>query len=558
MEGSGPIQNSVDQSHETGSGGVRYKGIRFAAILAVAFIEGAAVMVIELTAARLMTPYFGQSVFVWTNVIGIILAAMAVGNYFGGRIADRCQTLLFLFIFLLIAGVFCLFIPFLIPMTASLFIAEGLQLEEVFTLVVRGSFITTILLFAPPVILAGACLPFLVKAATTLYGKVGYASGSVYGVSTLGSITGTFLSTYLLIEWLGSKATFWFTGITLILLSAAGMMLGRRRSLQVTGILIFIISVILTASGLVPDRSFKPTEGLLEERETRYQYVNVIRTGREPETIHLCINEGLDSYHSIYVKDNVLTGGQYYDYYTLLPNLAGITALDRICIVGLAAGTIARQYTHFFGHNPDLRIDGVELDPVTVELGRKYMDLDFARDFLTVYPDLDGRMYLQVCQTTYDVIIVDAYAQQIYIPFHLATQEFFELVYDRLDEGGIMGMNVSGFFWNDNVLSAIANTAASVFGSVSVARVPAGRNFMVYAIRGKGHVDPQSVRLEARLADLEPLLSDISAFGLTREVPYDPTSLLLTDDRAPLERLCDADLMACSRGLIDQTKEKAP
>jgi len=137
----------------------------FVVILFIAFIEGAAVMLIELTAARILTPYFGQSVFVWTNIIGIILAAVAVGNYVGGRLADRSKTLLPLFVFFFLSGAFCLAVPFLIGKTAAFFLGEGLHLEEVFPLLVRGSFSTALLLFAPPVLLACVCLPFLVKAA---------------------------------------------------------------------------------------------------------------------------------------------------------------------------------------------------------------------------------------------------------------------------------------------------------------------------------------------------------------------------------------------------------
>ena len=157
-------------SPSAGAGGPPRNGLLLIAILAVAFIEGAAVMVIELTAARIMTPYFGQSVFVWTNVIGIILAALAIGSYAGGRLADRSGTLTPLFICLLLSGVFCLGIPFFIRGVAFYFMGEGLQLEEAFTLMVRGSFATTLLLFAPPVMLAGACLPFLVKAAANACG----------------------------------------------------------------------------------------------------------------------------------------------------------------------------------------------------------------------------------------------------------------------------------------------------------------------------------------------------------------------------------------------------
>jgi hypothetical protein len=156
------------------------------------------------------------------------------------------------------------------------------------------------------------------------------------------------------------------------------------------------------------------------------------------------------------------------------------------------------------------------------------------------------------------VIIIDAYSQQIYIPFHMTTREFFLEVFARLAEGGIMGINVNGFFFDDHVLQGIANTAASVFGSVSIARVPEGRNFMVYAVRGRGGADPGSVELPERLQRLQPLLSGIAAFGITRKVAYDPSGLVLTDDKAPLERLCDIDLILRSSDLMEQVGETDP
>jgi len=540
--------------HVGGQSMANGKKLLFFLILLIAFIEGAAVMVIEITAARIMTPYFGQSVFVWTNIIGIILASVAIGNYFGGRLADKSKTLLPLFICLLLSGLFCLISPFLIKATAGLFINEKLQLEEAFTLLIRGSFATALMLFAPPVLFAGACLPFLVKSAANLSGQIGRASGTVYGVSTFGSIVGTFLSTYFLLELFGSKITFFLSGAVLILIAALGLIFCKNAKLRVMGISLSLILIFICIFDMSPDRSFKTDDKTIWEKESKYQYVKAVKVDSDPETIHLCINEGLDSFHSIYIKDQILTNSQYYDYYCLLPPLAGIEELGPVCIIGLAAGTIARQYDHFYANSKSFYMDGVELDPVTVTIGKELMDLKSVSDNLNIFPDIDGRVFLETVNTKYDVVIVDAYSKQIYIPFHIATQEFFQAIYEHLRDGGIMGMNVNGFTRDDKVITAIANTAASVFGSVSVARIPWGRNYMIYAIKGKGHEDPCAIDTNLVCNDLKHLHNDISSYSMTREYPYDPNKIRLTDDRAPLERLCNEDLLSCASKLIEQVE----
>jgi len=524
------------------------------AILILAFLEGAAVMVIELTAARLMTPYFGQTVFVWTNIIGIILAAVAVGNYFGGWLADRSRSLVPLFMLLMASGFFCLFIPHIIPHIAAFFLGDGLHLNEAFPLLIRGSFATALLLFAPPVLLAGACLPFLVKAASAVAQGIGRASGSVYGCSTLGSIAGTFISTYVFIEALGSKRTFYLSGLVLLVVSLGGFLVvhfSKKRSFTV---LVLLLMLALGTFLGFPSPSFRSTEDILFETESRYQYICVRKADDDPDMIRLCLNEDLDSFHSIYSPNEILTGGQYYDYYCLLPCLAGMKNPSDVCILGLAAGTTARQFAHFFSSNPDLQIDGVEIDKVTLEAGREFMDLAAAEHCLKLYPDLDGRIFLKSTDRIYDTIIIDAYAKQVYIPFQLTTREFFQTVYNHLHEGGIMGMNVNGYLHSDKVVSVIANTAATIFGSVSVAYLQDTHNFMVYAVRGKGHVDPAGVYLPEGLEPLAELLDNISAYDLTRKVEFDPAVPCLDDDWAPIELLCDMDLINRGVELLDQAE----
>ncbi len=525
---------------------------RLVLLIVIAFAAGAAVMVVELAAARILTPYFGQSVFVWTNVIGVILASIAAGNYAGGRLADATGSLRPLFIILVIAGGLCLVIPEMIGSISHFFLGKNLQLEEAFSLLVRGSFATTLLVFAPPVFLLGMALPFIVRQASEIYGGVGRASGSIYAASTFGSIAGTFLTTYVFVEFFGSKGTFFAAGLFLMTLAGLGFIgLGRRREKGVGGAVV-LLSICL--GPLAPGWGFTDDDSVVWEDESRYQYIRIVQ--RDVDTLHLCINEGLDSFHSIYVKDQILTGGQYYDYYSLLPGIAKLENPGNVCIVGLAAGTIARQFVHFFGASKDLAIDGVEIDPEVVRAGYEYMDLALADPWMTVFNDVDGRVFLDCSTKKYDVIVVDAYSQQIYIPFHLATEEFFRLLHECLEEGGIFGINLSGFSRDEPVIAAIGNTAAKVFGSVSLARIPDGRNFMLFAIKGAGHVSPTEIPSESIPAPLRPLLDKISEFGLTRPVFFDSAISYLSDDRAPLELMSDRALMKRSNFLVESISKR--
>jgi len=519
-------------------------------LILIAFAAGAVVMIVELAAARILTPFFGQSVFVWTNVIGVILAALAAGNYLGGRLADSSSSLKPLFGLLALAGGFCLLSPMAIGRVAHLFLGENLQLEEAFPLLIRGSFVTTLFVFAPPVLLLGTALPFVVSEAARSYGRVGRASGSVYAASTLGSILGTFLTTYFLIETFGSRGTFFLSGAVLMLLSGIGIVATSRRTAGRWSGGVLIVATIGCAF-LVPDRAASWGRGVIWAEESRYQYLRVVEAAQDPRTLYLCVNEGIHSFESIYREGDVLSGGQYYDFYTLLPCLAGRHEAGDVCIIGLAAGTIARQYAHFFGASGALQIDGVEIDPAVIEAGYRYMDLAFADPWLNVFNDLDGRVFLNAVAREYDVIIIDAYSQQIYIPFHLATEEFFALVEARLRPGGILGINVSGFRREEPVIEAIANTAAKIFGSVTLARIPEGRNFMLYTVKGQGHVAPRDVNSSSLPKELKPLLAGISAFGSSRAAVHDPRKPLLQDDHAPLEIMSDRALAARSQILIN-------
>jgi len=513
-------------------------------------------MVVELAAARMLTPWFGQTVFVWTNVIGVILASIAAGNFVGGRLADRAASLKPLFLLLAAAGLLSLSAPWLVRWTAGAFLGDGMHLEEALSLLVKGSFCTTVIVFAPPVFLLGMILPFVIKAAAENCGAVGRASGTIYAASTFGSIFGTFLTTYCLVETLGSRGTFYAAGLFLIAIAGAGILFFNRKEGKWGGAALLLLAgslVFFSPESGIHSQEIKDGQetSIVWEKESRYQYITVVEDEEKAGTLYLRVNEGLDSFQSIYVKDEVLTGGQYYDYFSLLPVLAGRETAGDVLIIGLAAGTIARQYAHFFGGSGDLKIDGVEIDPLVVEAGRRFMDLSLAEPYLMIYSDVDGRIFLDAVKKQYDVIVADAYSQKIHIPFHLATEEFFQAVFDRLKPGGVLGLNVSGFNRSDPVVAAVANTAARVFGTTSLARVPLGRNYMLYAVKGRGHVDPSSCDRSGLPGELLQLMDNICTHGLTRRVAFDSGLPLLTDDHAPLEMICERDLVQRSKALID-------
>ena len=391
----------------------------------------------------------------------------------------------------------------------------------------------------------------IVKAAARTGARVGKASGTVYGASSLGSIVGTFLTTYWMVERLGSKGTLFMTGAVLSGLAVAGYVIigSRRRWWQ--GVLPGMACLLAPLLGFGPNRTLRPGPDLLCERESRYQYLRVRRDSAGNGTVLLGVDACLDSFQSIYLPGKVLTGGQYYDYFALLPALAGMTHPRNVCIVGFAAGTTARIYDRFFGSSPGFHMEGVEIDPGTVELGRRFMGLGEVREeHLSIHTNTDGRVFLRSCGDRFDVIVVDAYTRQIFIPFHLATREFFEVVRRHLAPGGIFGMNVGGFFHEDALLGAVARTAASVFGSVAVARIPRARNFMVFAQRDGGYVDPRSIHLPEDMKALASCLEEIARFGVTRRVEADPGALILTDDLAPLASLCRRDLGRIGRRIL--------
>ncbi|MDA0933899.1 MAG: fused MFS/spermidine synthase [Planctomycetota bacterium] len=504
---------------------------------AVAALAGFAVMSLELAAVRLFAPQFGDSAYVWTNVIGVMLVALAAGAWLGGRLASGGDSAKRLGVALLASGVLTAAVPLSAPAIGGMLLPADLPLDRATEVLVRGSLAATLLAFAPPVLLAGAATPLLVTGLVHSGLGVGRASGLVATWGTLGSLVGTFATTHGLIPGLGSRATVWICAALLIL---AALLL-RWRAGRAALLLIPLAASFLTDG---PLRDPAPGTGLLAEVESAYQYLQVVRregADGAPGAVELKINEGLDSFHSVRVDGTPWTGGRYYDWHPALDLGLGLPEADRplrVLSLGAAAGTFERVYRQAF---PDCQIDSVELDPAVTALGRAFFGaFDGAGE---VHAGVDARVFIDRATGSWDVVLVDAYERQVYVPAHVASVEFFRAVAARLAPGGIVQVNAGGRNFDDPVVEVLGATMAEVFGAASAFRIPASRNFCLVA-RAEGEVGPSDLAAEpAAEADAEVavMLAELMRPASWRSFRRGGAAVL-TDDRPFLDRVQDVAL----------------
>jgi spermidine synthase len=383
-----------------------------------------------------------------------------------------------------------------------------------------GSFFGVLVLFVPPVVLLGMVAPFAIRLALTDVASAGTVAGRLYAVSTVGSLLGTFLSALVLIPAIGTQRTL-LASAALIAVGGA-LLLGRRWLVLAAG---------LAALLLIPPGAVKGQAGLLYEDESRYQFIQVVeRDGAR----RLYLDEGLAT-HSVWRRDEVLTGGVW-DTYLAVAVLA--PRVQRAAMLGNAAGTAARAFAEFY---PGVRIDGVEIDPAVSVAGRRFFGM--ARIPGLRVHDLDARAYLRRTDRRYDVIVVDAYRPP-YVPFYLATREFFELVRARLRPGGLVALNVATTPDDHRLAREIGGTLATVLPHV-LAWQPLRFNQIVIGLR-----DPPERRLPVPRGGIGALVEDL----LARMRPVEPSDDPWTDDRAPVEWITDRMIVefAAEGGRFDE------
>lgn len=489
-----------------------------ATLKAVAFVAGTCVMALEMASSRLLAPAFGTSILVWANLIGVILFAMAVGYNVGGRLADRHPALRGLYLSLGAAGVLVGLLP-LAGRAALDALAAGITSTPL--TVIFASFFAVIALIAPPVFLLAFATPFAIRLGAPDVAHTGRVAGTLGTWSTAGSLAGTFLSALLTIPTFGTRATMFGIAAVLILTAVLGL-----RSARALLLLLLPAAVAVAVRGPA-----KPEPGLLYEKNSPYQFVQVVRNGSLTELI---VNEG-GGVQSVWRSGSQLTG-MYYDAYLLLPFLQNLGQSTRsVAILGSGAGTILRQYHDVLGPRFNLRLRGVEIDPVVAATGPKYFGIS-----PSLYADVriaDARPYLAASHHHYDIIIVDAYAHQLYIPFQLTTTQFFRLAAAHLNPGGVVAMNVNAVGAGSPLLNAILHTLHSALPHTYLAHLPGAFNYLLV-----GSATPLRGSRLASLV-LPPLLRPLGRqVAAAWQADAAPSGMLLTDNHAPVEFLTDWEL----------------
>ncbi len=477
----------------------------------VAFIAGFFIMVLEMLGFRLLAPYFGYSTYVWGSLIGIIMTALALGYLLGGFLADRYTIDWLGFWALLLSGLYTTVISF--SYKKILLFSQGMGLAG-------GSITASIILFAFPMLMLSTVSPLLIKRLAR-EDKIGSTAGTIYSISTVGSIAGTFLASFYFIPVLGSHKTMIICAVVLIMAGVAGAFLHKKNPVL---LLIFI--------GLAAWNYPEPLPGanVVYAGESPYSHVRVEALGR-----WLILKPGSNFIHSIYNPDCILSGNVW-DYYCLAPCIQDDA--QNCLVLGMGGGTSVRQYLHYW---PGLQIDALDIDPLMVELANTMFGIPKDLPRLNIVVE-DARSYLVGHpERKYDFIQVDLYRGGVDIPFYLTTREFFTLCQEHLKPGGMIIMNV-------NVLKdptgagptlhgCIGNTLEDIFSSLYTLDLNSGNSIFLAFNEEKSLRD-----ITQQLQDFSSIPGDLlklSTGSSSKISPYqaDVNSFIITDDKAPIDQL---------------------
>ncbi|AKH37104.1 MULTISPECIES: fused MFS/spermidine synthase [Nitrosomonas] len=408
------------------------------------FLTGAAVMVIELLGTRLIAPFYGASLYVWASLISVTMIALAIGYFVGGRWADRAKRM-GLTLIIALAGMFTLIVPWI---TGPILLATdslGLRL---------GTFISTLILFTPSLTMLGMVGPFAVKLATSNLDGIGASTGSIYAVSTVGSVVGTLFLGFYLFPRIGSHEIFLGLGSGLFLLALIVAFFERKRFKLTTAILpvmlLFFIGVSLLPK--ITNNDHKQHHSSFQtrfERESLYGWVRVI----DNPTLNLRLltaDASTIGAAGLSHGENVLT---YQKIVGLIPMLA--PDMSKALLIGQGAGHMATNLQHH-----GILTDTIEIDPAVAEAAQNYFD--FTPTGKTIIGD--ARYEIRQLQGTYDLIILDVFTGGSE-PVHLLTKETLSQIHALLSEQGLLALNFVSFLEEGTniAVASVAKTLAEVF-----------------------------------------------------------------------------------------------
>jgi spermidine synthase len=494
-------------------------------LLFTVFISGMTALAAEFGASRLLQMKFSSINLVWAVIIGLILVYFAVGYYLGGRLSDQKPYPQTLFNILAWGGFSLGLVAFV---SQPVLLAAARASDSLNLGIMAGAFLSTLLLFSIPVTLLAMASPYALRLSVMEdTSRLGNIAGNLNAVSTLGSVAGAFLPTLYLFPVIGASRTILVFGFLPLLVALGGLALSRAwKAMILPG---FMLAVLMSIAAFAQFRG-KDTPGQVYETESDYNYIEVLE--RPDGTRQLRLNDG-QGVHSEYHPTELFYAGPWEQFLVgpfFNPAPFKPAQVERIAIVGLAAGTSARQATAVFGEIP---IDGYEIDAKIVEVGREYFGMTMPN--LNVYIT-DGRWGLEHSSHQYTLIIVDAYRPP-YIPPQLTTREFFQIAADRLAPNGVLAINIGRTGTDRRLINDLAATISTVFPSIHVMDIPNTFNSILYATRQPTSADNLASNLSLLRGDpaTHPLLLTAAVVTYTTLQPAPAGGTVYTDDLAPIE-----------------------
>ena len=492
-------------------------------LLFTVFVSGMTTLAAELAAGRLIGNVFGTSNIVWTSIIGLILIYLTFGYFLGGKWADANPTPGAMYR-VLAWGAFTLgLVPY---MAGPVLKAAATAFETLQVGILGASFIAVLVLFIVPITLLGTISPFAIRLSVDDMSRAGQTSGQIYAISTLGSFIGTFLPTLVTIPAIGTKNTFLVFSLILLFVALAG--LGKFASPRDLLKHLWMPVVIAIVAAFSSGQALKSSSGQIYETESAYNYIQVAKQG---DFTILRLNEG-QGVHSIYHPNTLQYNGPWDQFLASPYFYAGRKPSDikRVAIIGLAAGTTARQMTAVYGNIP---IDGFEIDPEIVEVGQKYFDMTMPNLNVEIG---DGRLNLEQSPHKYDIIAVDAYRPP-YIPPHMTTQEFFQIAASHLTNDGVLTLNSASVPGDRRLIDGLATTMGTIFPSIYTVDIPGSLNTMIFATKQKTTPEDFATNLVMLSQDptVHPLLINTMQTTFANLKTGYETTTVFTDDHAPIE-----------------------
>jgi spermidine synthase len=406
-------------------------------------VSGASVLAIEMLGTRILGPFYGVSLYLWSALISVTLAALSLGYAIGGRWADRGPSIGRFSSVIGLAGLWIVAVPWMRDPVLAATESAGLR---------TAVLVTATVLFFPPLTLLGMVSPYAIRLKASSLKVVGRTAGNLYAISTVASVVAAVATGFILIPNLGVNEFTLAIGYALLVVGLIGMVTARSARAGVAALLLLpaagIAIFVATPSSRV---RANPDAGLLAIDNSPYAEIRVVE---EEGTRYMLIDGGT---HTIVDAE---TGESLFPYVDVLDIARDFFAEPgKMVLVGLGGGSVVKRFA-----GADWTVDAVEIDPVVTKVARAHFGLE---DSEATVHHMDGRRYFNVTADNYDLVIMDAFGSSS-IPFHLVTKEAFALIRSRLTEGGILAMNIEATAWHDVLVHSLAATMQQVFAHVVV------------------------------------------------------------------------------------------